>query len=133
MYDTHSKHLVKRLDTAFDLDQNRILSRLKSHSVSFMSLPLAVTLPYTYKSVSFTLPPPVTVDSNSSEKPQYVVSSSGYGSHPEDIIASCEALQGHVLKVQEDAQKAIKKWEDSVRKAELAGKRKVTPGWLDMG
>src|ERR1700739_4684680 len=116
MYDTHSKHLVKRLYTAFDLDQNRILSRLKSHSVSFMSLPLVVTLPYIYKSVPSTLPPSVTIDSNSSEKLQYIVSSSGHGSRPEDIIASCEALQGHVLKVQEDAQKTIKKCEDSVRK-----------------
>src|SRR4051812_9559582 len=56
--------------------------------------------------------PLVTVDSNSSDKLQYVLSSSGHGSRPEDIIASCGALQGHVLKVQEDAQKAIKKWED---------------------
>ena len=95
-----------------------------------MSLPLAVTLPYTYKSVPSTLPPSATVDSNSSEKPQYVVSSSGHGSRPEDIIASCETLQGHVLEVQEDAQKTTKKW-DSVREAELAERRRVAPGWLD--
>jgi hypothetical protein len=60
-----------------------------------------------------------------------VASSSGHGSLPEAIIASCEALQGHVLKVQEDEQKAIEKWEDSVREAELAEKRRVAPGWLD--
>jgi hypothetical protein len=91
-------------------------------------LPLVVTLPYTYKSASATLPPSVTADSNSSEKPQYVVSPSGHGSRHEDIIASCEALRGHVLKVQEDAQKTIKKWEDSVKEAELAEKRRVAPG-----
>jgi hypothetical protein len=94
-----------------------------------MSLPLAVTLPYTYKSVPSTLTPSVTVDSNSSEKPQYVVPSSGHGSRPEDIIVSCEALQGYVLKVQEDARQTIKKWEDSVREAELAEKGRVAPGW----
>ena len=33
----------------------------------------------------------------------------------------------------EDAQKAIKKWEDSVGEAELAGKWRVAPGWLDRG
>ena len=43
----------------------------------------------------------------------------------DDIIASCETLQGHVLKVQEDAQKTIKKWEDSVRETELAEKEKI--------
>jgi hypothetical protein len=60
-----------------------------------------------------------------------VVSPSGHGSRHEDIIASCEALQGHVLKVQEDAQKTIKKWEDSVKEAELAEKRRIAPGWLE--
>lgn len=97
----------------------------------FISLPSAVTLPYTYKNVPPTLPPSVTADSNSGEKPQYVVSASGHRARPEDIIASCKALQAHVLKVQEDAQKTIKKWEDGIKEAELAEKRRVAPGWLD--
>jgi hypothetical protein len=97
----------------------------------FISLPSAVTLPYTYKSVPSTLPPSVTVDSNSSEKPQYVVSSSGHGARPEDIIASCKALQAHIFKAQEDAQRIIKEWEEGIKERELAEKRRVAPGWLD--
>jgi hypothetical protein len=61
------------------------------------------------------------------KKPQYVVSSSGHGSRPEDIIASCEALQGHNLK-QENAQKTIKEWEDSFREVELAEKTEGRSG-----
>ena len=129
MYDTHSKHLVKRPYTAFDLDQ--IASFPDSnpiYSVLHM-LPLAVTLSYTYKSAPATLSPSVTADSNSNPKLQYVISLSGHGSRHEDIMASCEALQGHVLKMQ-DRKRPSKKWEDSVREAELAEKRRVAPGWL---
>ena len=97
----------------------------------FISLPTAVTLPYTYKSIPSTLPPSITVDPNSSEKPQYVISSSGHGARPEDIVASCKALQAHILKAQEDAQRAIKAWEEGVKEKELAEKRRVAPGWLD--
>ena len=97
----------------------------------FISLPSAVTLPYTYKNVPSTLLPSVTVDSNSTEKPQYVISSSGHGAHPEEIVASCKALQAHILKAQEDAQRTIKEWEEDVKERELAEKRRVAPGWLD--
>jgi hypothetical protein len=71
------------------------------------------------------------VDSNAAEKPQYVVSSSGHGARPEDVIASCKALQAHILKAEEDAQRAIKEWDEGIKERELAEKRRVAPGWLD--
>ncbi|KAL1970938.1 hypothetical protein VTN77DRAFT_2772 [Rasamsonia byssochlamydoides] len=99
----------------------------------FISLPTAVTLPYTYKSVSSTLPPSVTVDpANPDAKARYVVSSSGgHAAHPDEILASCESLEEHLKKTQADAEKLIKEWEESVKQRELAEKRRVAPGWLD--
>lgn len=99
----------------------------------FISLPTAVTLPYTYKSVSSTLPPSVTVDpANSDAKARYVVSSSGsHAAHPEEILASCESLEEHLKKTQADAETLVKEWEESVKQRELAEKRRVAPGWLD--
>jgi len=46
-------------------------------------------------------------------------------------VASCKALQAHVLNAQEDAQRTIKAWEEGVKEKELAEKRRVAPGWLD--
>lgn len=97
----------------------------------FISLPTAVTLPYTYKSVPSTLPPSVTVDQSGSDKPRYVVSTSGHGAHPDEIIASCKALQDHIQKTREEAQKTIKEWEEGIKERELAEKRRLAPGWLD--
>ena len=65
------------------------------------------------------------------EKSQYVVSSSGHAAHPDDIIASCKALQAYIQRVQDDADKELKTWEDAVAARELAEKRRVAPGWLD--
>lgn len=97
----------------------------------FISLPSAVTLPYTYKSAPSSLPPSVTVDANGSEKPKYVVSSSGHAAHPDDIIASCQGLQKHVQRRIDEATSTLKQWEDSLKEKELAEKRRVAPGWLD--
>lgn len=60
-----------------------------------------------------------------------MVSSSGHAAHPDDIIASCKALQAYIQKVQDDANKELKAWEDLVAARELAEKRRVAPGWLD--
>lgn len=65
------------------------------------------------------------------EKSKYVVSSTGHAAHPEEIIASCEALQAHLTKTQEQAKKAIQEWEDSIKERDLAEKRRIAPGWLD--
>ena len=64
-------------------------------------------------------------------KERFVVSSSGHAAHPEDIIASCRALQAHVAKMQDDADRELKQFEERIRERELAEKRRVAPGWLD--
>ena len=64
-------------------------------------------------------------------KPRYVVSASGHAAHPEDIIASCRALQAHVAKLQADAEADLRALDESIRARELAEKRRVAPGWLD--
>ncbi|KAI9822517.1 MAG: hypothetical protein M1827_000236 [Pycnora praestabilis] len=97
----------------------------------FVSLPTATTLPYTYKSIPSTLPQSSTGDTVGSEKPKYVVSSAGYAAHPDEIIANCRALQAHLKKLQDDADKTLREWEDGIKERELAEKRRVAPGWLD--
>ncbi|ODH38135.1 hypothetical protein ACO22_02549 [Paracoccidioides brasiliensis] len=98
----------------------------------FISLPTATTLSYTYKSVSSTLPPSVSVDPSSSDKVRYVLApGGGHVAHPSEILASCEALEKHMKKMQEDSLAAIKDWEESIRKRDLAEKRRIAPGWLD--
>jgi len=97
----------------------------------FVSLPAATTLPYTYKTLPSTLPQSSTGTASAEEKAQYVVSSSGHAAHPDDIIATCKALQAYIQKVQDDADKELKAWEDAIAARELAEKRRVAPGWLD--
>jgi hypothetical protein len=99
----------------------------------FVSLPTATTLPYTYKTLPSTLPQSSTGTAGSSteEKTQYVVSTSGHAAHPDEIIASCKALQAYIQKVQDDADRELKAWQDAIDARELAEKRRVAPGWLD--
>ncbi|KAL8817484.1 MAG: hypothetical protein Q9223_003695 [Gallowayella weberi] len=97
----------------------------------FISLPSAPTLPYTYKPLPSTLPPSATADSNGNERDAIVVSKSGHAASPEDIIASCQALQAHIEKMQEDAERTIREWQNNLREEELAEKRRLAPGWLD--
>lgn len=59
------------------------------------------------------------------------MSASGHAAHPDEIIASCQALQAYIQKLQDDAEKTIRDWEDSIKERELAEKRRVAPGWLD--
>ena len=59
------------------------------------------------------------------------MSAAGQAASPSDIIASCQALQAHIQKVQDDAIQILKNWEESLREQELAEKRRVAPGWLD--
>ena len=97
----------------------------------FISLPSAVTLPYTYKAVPSSLPPSVTIDPSGQEQPKYVVSSSGHAANPGDIMKSCKALQEHIRTSKVEAEEKIKTWEQSIKERELAEKRRVAPGWLD--
>lgn len=59
------------------------------------------------------------------------MSSSGHTANPDEIIASCQALQAHIQNLQEDAEKTLRDWEAGLREQELAEKRRVAPGWLD--
>lgn len=64
-------------------------------------------------------------------KPQYVVSASGHAAHPDDIMASCRALQAHISRIQDDGERELRELEARIRDRELAEKRRVAPGWLD--
>jgi hypothetical protein len=101
----------------------------------FITLPSATTLPYTYKQLPTTLPPSsagITATAlPSSDKPKYVISPSGHAAHPDDIIASCRALQNHISKLQADAEKELKEFDERVKARDLAEKRRLAPGWLD--
>ncbi|KAI4234597.1 MAG: hypothetical protein LQ349_003687, partial [Xanthoria aureola] len=97
----------------------------------FISLPSAPTLPYTYQPLPSTLPPSATADSNGNEREKIVVSQSGHAASPDDIIASCQALQAHIEKMQENSERTIREWEDNLREEQLAEKRRLAPGWLD--
>ncbi|CCF39296.1 hypothetical protein CH063_10163 [Colletotrichum higginsianum] len=118
----------------------------------FISLPAATTLSYNYKAMPSALPPSATGvpaavtddaaaaaggnnggggDGSSNNKPKYVISQSGHAAHPDDIIASCRALQAHITKMQEDAERDLRALETRIQERELAEKRRVAPGWLD--
>ncbi|KAJ4322226.1 hypothetical protein N0V84_004940 [Fusarium piperis] len=103
----------------------------------FVSLPTATTLSYNYKTMPSNIPPSslgieAASDNPSDQpRPKYVVSGSGHAAHPEDIIASCRALQAHVSKMQEDAERELREFNERIQARELAEKRRVAPGWLD--
>ena len=78
-----------------------------------------------------TLPPSSAGEESDNSKPQYVVSQSGHAAHPDEIIASCQALQAHLEKLQDDAEVTLRRWQEDIRQRELAEKRRVAPGWLD--
>lgn len=59
------------------------------------------------------------------------MSESGHNAHPDDIIASCQALQAHIRKVQEDSERLLQDWQARIKEEELAEKRRLAPGWLD--
>ncbi|KAF2801742.1 uncharacterized protein BDZ99DRAFT_512811 [Mytilinidion resinicola] len=126
-----------------------LLAQLPLTVSPFLSLPAATTLPYTYKSLPSTLPPSITdpTNTNTTMPPQqppsvdpqqqettrtpYVLSASGHAAHPDDIIASCRALQAHLNMLEQKARATVAEWEERRRAAELAEKRRVAPGWLD--
>lgn len=76
--------------------------------------------------------PTASDDPATQPRPKYVVSGSGgHAAHPDDIVQSCRALQAHVSKLVEDAQRELRAFEEGIRERELAEKRRVAPGWLD--
>jgi hypothetical protein len=63
----------------------------------------------------------------------YVISpNTGHAAHPDQIIASCHALQAHLQKLQDESRETVRKWQDGIRQRELMEKRRVAPGWLDV-
>ncbi|KAF2496964.1 hypothetical protein BU16DRAFT_607759 [Lophium mytilinum] len=124
-----------------------LLAQLPLTVSPFLSLPAATTLPYTYKSLPSTLPPSITDPTNTNtslpsqstadaqqdptNRTPYVLSASGHAAHPDDIIASCRALQAHLNSLEQKARATVAGWEERRRAAELAEKRRVAPGWLD--
>jgi hypothetical protein len=119
------KNVVKL--SLLDAGPHPLLAQVPLTVSPFVSLPSATTLPYTYKSLPSTLPP----SSSGEEKSPYVVSSSGHAAHPNDIIASCNALKAYIQKVQDDADRELREWDEAIAARELAEKRRVAPGWLD--
>jgi hypothetical protein len=125
-------------------DPHPLLAQLPLTVSPFISLPTATTLPYTYKSLPSTLPPSMTDPAPTSNQPPhpeqqqqaqpaYVVSqATGHAAHPDQIIASCHALQAHLAKLQDDAMNTVQKWQDGIKERELMEKRRVAPGWLDV-
>jgi len=73
-------------------------------------------------------------DTNSQQppKPAYVQSTSGHSAHPDDIITSCRALQSHLEKLERDAREMVQGWERDIKERDLAEKRRMAPGWLDV-
>jgi hypothetical protein len=133
----HPKEIFKSKYISDNADRHGgshpLLAQIPLTVSPFISLPTATTLPYTYKTLPSTLPPSSTGSTATAtdEKAKYVVSASGHAAHPDDIIASCKALQEYLRKVQDDADRVLNAWEESIKARELAEKRRVAPGWLD--
>ena len=120
--------------TNFHEASQSLLAQVPLTVSPFVSLPTATTLPYTYKSLPSSLPPSSTIDqmgASPSEKPRFVVASSGQAAHPDEIFASCQRLQAHLEKQSENAKQSLNTWEEGIEQRELAEKRRVAPGWLD--
>lgn len=118
------------LTLTISIEPHPLLAQVPLTVSPFLSLPTAVTLPYTFRAVPTSLPPSV-LSENGAGRAQYVTSSSGHSAHPDDIISSCKALQDHLRKSSEAAEKAIRDWEQDIRQRDLAERRRVAPGWLD--
>lgn len=121
----------------FTQEPHHLLEQVPLTVSPFVSLPSATTLSYNYKTMPSAIPPSqlgiatASEDPSSQPKPKYIVSGSGHAAHPEDIIQSCRALQAHVSKMQEDAERELREFEERIKERELAEKRRVAPGWLD--
>lgn len=138
---SHSRNIMLTLHPTY-VGTHPLLAQVPLTVSPFIQLPTSTTLPYTYKAMPSTLPPSATgitaasaaADgsiANPDPKPRYVVSQSGHAAHPDDIIASCRALQAHINKLQADAEKDLRELTERIAARELAEKRRVAPGWLD--
>jgi hypothetical protein len=129
---------INLANTVIPIDPHPLLAQVPLTVSPFLSLPTPTPLPYTYKQLPSTLPPSIlsttstsTSAPDPSNQPAYIVSASGQTATPDSILTSCLALQSHLAKLEVDAQKTLRDWEESRRARELAEKRRVAPGWLD--
>ena len=113
------------------LGPHPLLAQIPLTVSPFVSLPTATTLPYTYKKLPSTLPPPSTGDPHAPKKHGIVVSASGHAANPDEIVDSCRRLQAHLRRQQDEADGAAREWNEQIKQRELAEKRSVAPGWLD--
>jgi hypothetical protein len=119
------------------IEPHHLLEQVPLTVSPFVSIPTATTLSYNYKTMPSTIPPSslgiptASEEASSQPKAKFVVSGSGHAAHPDDILASCKALMDHVTKLQEDAERDLREFEEKIRERELAEKRRVAPGWLD--
>jgi hypothetical protein len=117
----------RRPSLTYLTDPHPLLTQVPLTISPFLSLPTSVPLPYSYKSLPSTLPPSITSES------AYVTSASGSSAHPDTILSSCTALQQHLSKLEAEARRTLKGWEDKRAAEDLAEKRRLAPGWLDSG
>ncbi|KAI5820586.1 hypothetical protein BZA77DRAFT_301128 [Pyronema omphalodes] len=110
---------------------SHVLSQIPLLASPHISLPSAVTLPYSYQTLPHGLPPPST-GSNPGEG--YIVSPSGTVSQtPEAVLHSIHTLLSHIQSERSEAEEAWNTWERGIQERELMEKRRVAPGWLDTG
>ncbi|EGY19066.1 hypothetical protein VD0002_g8586 [Verticillium dahliae] len=128
-------------------NRSHLLDQVPLTVSPFVSIPTATTLSYNYKAMPSALPPSILGNPSATQappaedgtstpqqpapKPRYIISQSGHAAHPDDIIASCRALQAHITRMQKDAERELREFEERARARDLAEKRKVAPGWLD--
>lgn len=125
--------------TRYLAEPHHLLEQVPLTVSPFVSLPTAATLSYNYKTMPSSIPPSslgiqaASDDPNAQAyKPKFVVSGSGeHAAHPDDILASCRALHEHITKLQQDAERELREFEEKIRQQQLAEKRRVAPGWLD--
>lgn len=129
--------MFRELFTLISAEPHPLLEQVPLTVSPFVSLPAATTLSYNYKTMPSNIPPSslgiptASEDPSNQPKPRYVVSGSGHAAHPDDIIASCRALHEHVKKLQEDADRDLREFEENIKERDLAEKRRLAPGWLD--
>ncbi|KAF2125440.1 hypothetical protein P153DRAFT_425839 [Dothidotthia symphoricarpi CBS 119687] len=115
-----------------------LLSQVPLAVSPFISLPTAVPLPYSYKTLPSTLPPsilqpPQSQTQDQNQTPAYVVSSTGTTATPDQILHSCVALQKHLAEIRDGAARVWGEWVERRGREELVERRRVAPGWLDSG
>ncbi|KAI5780681.1 hypothetical protein DFH27DRAFT_656896 [Peziza echinospora] len=97
----------------------------------FTTLPTALTLPYTYRPLPATLPPPTPLVLL--PPPSTSTSSTSALPTPTTLTSATHALLTHLQALRAESEEKLAVWERGIRERELAEMRRVAPGWLDTG